>query len=206
MQQLDGEKLETEEKLFNKVASEDGLLQAMEDAGDFIIRLEIEIEKAEELLKSDKKNSSHRTEFMILKKVYDSVANAFMKAKQQMRQDKWNLQEFRKLMNIEINSAQATRRLKHLEVTTKAEPERKDTSLSKFDSNKAGKANKCPVEHICGLEEPDKLEENDQIRTRADPNLAEEEPEVVTIGLETNKEEISEIPNNIKRGLWWTAL
>uniref|UniRef100_A0A0N5B1I5 Uncharacterized protein n=1 Tax=Syphacia muris TaxID=451379 RepID=A0A0N5B1I5_9BILA len=33
----------------------------MEDARDFIIRLEIEIEKAEESLKSDKEKSSHRT-------------------------------------------------------------------------------------------------------------------------------------------------
>uniref|UniRef100_A0A0N5ACL4 DUF1758 domain-containing protein n=1 Tax=Syphacia muris TaxID=451379 RepID=A0A0N5ACL4_9BILA len=44
-----------------RVASEDGLLQAVEDARDFIIRLEIEIEKAGESLKNDKEKSSHTT-------------------------------------------------------------------------------------------------------------------------------------------------
>lgn len=64
-----------------------------------------------------------------------------------------------------------------------------------------------PVEYLYRLEEPEELEENDPARTRADQNLEEEEPEVVNMGIETNKEEIPDIPkNNIKKGLWWTTL
>uniref|UniRef100_A0A0N5B1P3 FH2 domain-containing protein n=1 Tax=Syphacia muris TaxID=451379 RepID=A0A0N5B1P3_9BILA len=74
---------------------------------------------------------------MILKKVHGNVAKAFLMVKQQMPEGKWNLQEFRKLMKAEINSAQAANRLQDLEVTSKAESEKKDNSKSKFDSNKA---------------------------------------------------------------------
>uniref|UniRef100_A0A0N5ABA7 Gag-pol polyprotein n=1 Tax=Syphacia muris TaxID=451379 RepID=A0A0N5ABA7_9BILA len=60
MQQLNSEKLEAEEKRYNKVAIEDGILEAMEDARDLILKLKFKMDSERECVKDTRTKNSSR--------------------------------------------------------------------------------------------------------------------------------------------------
>uniref|UniRef100_A0A0N5ACP3 DUF5641 domain-containing protein n=1 Tax=Syphacia muris TaxID=451379 RepID=A0A0N5ACP3_9BILA len=71
--------------------------------------------------------------------------------------------------------------------------------------NKQGKIScvERPLESLFCLEVPNDPELSDRLKSKADPNLDEEEPELLALNIESNT---SSIKKNKAAGIFWTSL